>query len=172
MQPYAFGTLVLNQDCKTTQVAARRLKFATKQIALRLDQEFLKTRHATRFPRFQRFEAVCFYEKLEGHPHIHLAFFSPSECAKSSEISRIRFLASRFASEPTRSMYSGSEPASIETSREDIIELTIPQCVHSSLTSHIVEVDDSFGLAKYITKCYNNSTFEPFWLSEFHSFRA
>lgn len=168
--PYAFVTVALNQDQLKADTAEMRMKYVCKRLALELDQHYLKTRNVTRRKSSERFNAIGFFEKLIGYPHVHMAFFADGRATQIERSCRCRFLLRNLVTDPK------------SLSHEDVVknfshEVDVLNCshnnilhkIHRSLTANVRSVYFRHGLAKYITKEYNISESEYFLLGEFHS---
>lgn len=167
--PYAFATLALNQRQLKESVARERMRRACKDLALRLDQSFLGSRHVTKFNSTKRFNAIGFFEKLIGNPHIHLVFIAPKNTPHQIDC-RTKHLMRKLNTEvDSLSPADLSKYFKSETHAKFCAGKSLVECIHRSLTAQVSSISCPVGLSKYITKDYNRHSSEFLILSEFHS---
>ena len=173
LRPYAFVTIVLNQSWRDPGGSRHRLRQVTKDIALRLDQGFLKTLYATCHPAKDRFDAVVFPEKLMGNPHAHMAFFGPENASENELMRRRRYLLRSLVTDPS-SIAENDLAGSFwdRAHAERACRNNMLQKINRALSGHVCSVHSANGLAWYMTKEYNMYDSEFWFLHEFHSSRT
>lgn len=187
MDPYALVTIAPNwkQESLVNQAHVfRRLKKFVSDISLRMDQQFLGTRRVVdRCGPPERFQAICFPEKLLSYPHAHcLMHLWPSdpnlelEDLRAKEVERrIQFLLTAMATEPLGEIESTfldlcPEPLSKKKSSPILKRLI------ASAGCDVRIVKCLRDLPEYVLKEYNMWRSEEmtdfFLFGEFHSSRS
>lgn len=182
LDPYALLTVQPNWPSNSYGSAGQayvRLKYLMKDLSLRMDQQFIGTRHVVeRCLPAQRFEALCFAEKLLGNPHAHCLMCLPPEATpalsaaavRDEKQRRLRFLLTAVATEPLGPaeellVRGRSEPWSRKCA--PIVKPLLASCV-----SDVRIINRLNGLPEYVLKEYNSNRAENmtdyFFLSEFH----
>lgn len=182
LDPYALLTVQPNwppNSYLSTGQAYAKLRNLMKHLSLRMDQQFIGTRHVTERCRpEQRFQALCFAEKLSGNPHTHCLMYFPPEATEllsaaalqDEKQRRLRFLLTAVATEPLGPaeellVSSRSEPWSRKSA--PIVKPLLASCV-----SDVRIVNRLAGLPEYVLKEYNSNRAEQmtdyFLLSELH----
>lgn len=167
LKPYAFMTVTLNRSSLSQHQSRLLLTQDISQLMLRADQSFLGTRHVTRKQSAQRFHGVGFFEKMAGYPHCHIVLFIPPGGIRKEKLPRLHFLARHM-----HTNYLSDGPLNFafanNADQKECIQQSILRRVSRNLECDVRPVYDYFGLAGYVTKCYNKSE-DMFLLSEFFS---
>lgn len=185
LSPYAHVTIAPNYP--TTRFSSRAgatasLKRVMRETALVLDHRYFGKRRLIRdIVPSDRFDAICWPEKLEGNPHIHCAFFL--NAARAEELDAV----SKRKEEQRRLAFLLT---SLRTSDTPLLDadrlllskssLSVDAQVHRRLSKIapggsccVTSVSDAKGLARYTSKEYNKGRGEEgsdfFFLSDFHS---
>lgn len=95
LQPYAGTTVHFLKDPfsygRSDIAAAREIAWVKEQardFANRLDQTYFGTPHVrARVAAVDRFDAVCVVEKVDAHPHLHMAWFQEDSRSKRRPLS-------------------------------------------------------------------------------------
>jgi len=160
--PYALATINLNSNASQfgrSVQAEHSLDRVMKTLSLHLDQAFFGTRHVVdEVEAIDRFDALCFYEKLSGFPHAHCAFFLPRRDirggARFLEVNRrksflLRHLHSRGL--PIASLADQSL-ADIDTCPVDPRRMPILHAIDRRLKCDVRSITNLSGVAHYVTK--------------------
>lgn len=185
LAPYAHVVIAPNYPARafTSMTGAdASLKRLAREIALHLDHRYFGTRRMLRdISAADRFDAICWPEKLVGNPHLHCAFFLNPEAVerlgtierKTQENDRLAFLLSSLRTVDVTPSDEDQELMRLHPKQRDERLQRHFRKLAPGATCSVTGVYDAAGLARYTGKEYNNSRAEEgsgfFFLSGFHS---
>lgn len=168
LNPYAHVVIAPNYSAsafRNPYAASASIRRLTREIALRLDQRYFVTRRLMRdVPQSDRFDAICWPEKLSSNPHVHCAFFLNPAIAQrlteadktAAETQRLVFLLSSLRSPDTeltpadQTLLLANAPLKRDAKLEKSLRSLCPSATYS-----VSGVFDATGLARYTGKEYN-----------------
>lgn len=186
LSPYAHVVIAPNfplNAFNSATSANASLKRIVREIALRLDHRYFGTRRLIRdINATDRFDAICWPEKLVANPHVDCSFFLNPQAIeglsaadrKSAETDRLTYLLSSMR----------SQDVELAEADKELLRLHPPRQIDEQLRQHfrklvpggscsVTGVHNIAGLARYSSKEYNVSRAEEgssfFFLSDFHS---
>lgn len=180
LDPYAMVTFALNARYVGHFAENANIKWLRKEVgrfALRLDEAYHETNYVTeRVPREERFEAICFPEKLLGHPHAHCLFVPMKKNCSPAEIQQRADFLLQAAHTPSneRGIREAVRLAEIQSSKARRTACLLKRRF-GTWKGDVRLIWDAAGIASYVLKEYNNTRSENmtsfFFLSDFHSDR-
>jgi hypothetical protein len=186
LAPYAHVVIAPNYPAnafgnpRTAFAAVERL---TKGVAIRLDHRYFGTRRLLRdIAPSDRFDAMCWPEKLASNPHVHCAFFLPPLAAErlndadreAEKARRLVYLLASLHSSGAKLLDADRDLLNAHPSavRDGKLVTSLKRFCPSA-TYSVSGVFDAAGLAQYTGKEYNDRREEGgsgfFFLGKFHS---